>query len=191
MSGVVFYVRDTWRGATAPNRVTWTLWGVEPLLAFAVQRQEHVGWASLMTLVLGLSPIAVLVASFHDPKSVWRIGRFDVVCAVISVVGLVVWVTSHKPTLALVAFVSADAVAALPTLKKSFTHPESESRWNYLSVALFAIITLLTLRQFTTATALFPLSILVMNALIWGLVLSKVGPRIVRTHSPQYGSKVP
>ena len=175
--GVALYVRDTWNGSTAPNRVTWTLWGVMPLLAFGVQRQEHIGWASIMALVLGLGPFVVLAVSFHDPNAVWRIGRFDVVCGAISLVGLGFWVASSHPTVALISFVVADAVAALPTVRKAFVAPQSETSWNFLAVAIFALLTMLSLRQWTTAGALFATSILVMNIVIWLFITTKVGRR--------------
>jgi hypothetical protein len=176
LAGAGIYVRDTWRGNTAPNRVTWTLWGIEPLLAFAVERQQHVGLASVMTLVLGTVPIVVIAVSFHDPRSVWKVGRFDIVCGAVSVVGLVVWIVINQATVGLVSFVAADAMAAIPTLRKSFLEPETESSWSFLSGIIFAGITLLTLRHFTTAGALFPCSVLVMNIGIWTLIVSKLGP---------------
>ena len=178
IAGAAIYVRDTWRGNTAPNRVTWMLWGVEPLLAFAVQRQAHVGLASIMTLVLGSVPIVVVAVSFHDPASVWRVGRFDVVCGVVSVCGLIVWVAVHQATVGLVSFVVADAMAAIPTLRKSFIEPSTESSWSFLSAVVFAGITLLTLKHVTTAGALFPFSVLVMNIFIWIFIVSELGPKL-------------
>ena len=65
--GAYGYIRDTLRGDTSPNRVTWSLWGVEGVLAFCVEIQQHVGLAALMTLMLGLVPCAVVVASFRNP----------------------------------------------------------------------------------------------------------------------------
>lgn len=182
LAGSYVYVRNTWRGVTAPNRVSWFLWALEPLLAYVVERQEHVGLASVMTLVLGVVPVLVLAVSFHDPQSVWRIGRFDVVCGVISVAGLAVWTVSGQETVALVAFVAADAVAALPTVRKAFLEPSTESPWAFLGSALFAAITLLTLRAYTTAGGLFPTSVLVLSTVIWILVISRVGTR-VRWHT--------
>lgn len=177
LSGTVVYVRDTWRGRTAPNRVTWILWGLEPLLGFAAERQEHVGLASVMTLALGLVPLVVVGASFHDPRSVWRIGRFDLACGTISLVGFVVWIVSNEPTVGLVSFVAADAVAAIPTLRKAFLEPATESAWTFLAGALSAAITLLTLRHYTTGGGLFPTSVLTMNTTIWLFVATRVGPR--------------
>ena len=83
------YIRDTLRGETSPNRVTWSLWGLEGVLAFGVEVQEHVGLASWMTLALGLVPFAVVAASFRNSHAVWKIGTFDIVCGSISVAGLI------------------------------------------------------------------------------------------------------
>jgi hypothetical protein len=175
LGGAALYVRDTWRGETAPNRVTWSLWALEPILAYVLERQANVGLAAVWTLVLGCVPLVVLAASFHDPKSVWKVGRFDLVCGALSIVGMMVWALSGEQTIALVSFVTADAIAALPTLRKSFREPHTETAWNFIASAVAAVITLLTLSRFTTAGALFPMSVLVMNTTISTLVLTKVG----------------
>jgi len=41
-AGAALYLRDTLRGVTQPNRVTWLLWAAAPLLAFAVEVQAGV-----------------------------------------------------------------------------------------------------------------------------------------------------
>ncbi len=172
------YVRDTLRGVTSPNRVTWGLWTIEGILAFVVEVQQHVGLASLMTLMLGLVPFVVLVASFKNPHSVWRIGRFDVSCGLLSVVGLASWMFIHESTIALLSFVAADQVAALPTLRKSWMAPESESFRLFFLGFLNCAITLLTLRHFTTSGVLFPGCVMVMDLSIGTLIATRLGLRL-------------
>ncbi|HEY5437912.1 MAG TPA: hypothetical protein VIJ99_03340, partial [Acidimicrobiales bacterium] len=145
------YIRSTLAGKTRPNRVTWSLWGVEGVLAFAVEIQQHVGLASIMTLMLGLVPCVVVVASFRNPLGVWRIGLFDGVCGAIAVVGLIFWGFINEPTVALVSFVVADQVAALPTVRKSWLAPESESPRIFFLGFMNCAITLCTLTTLTTA----------------------------------------
>jgi hypothetical protein len=183
--GGITYIRATLRGETAPNRVTWTLWGIEPLLAFIVERQQHVGLASVMSLVLGVIPIAVVAASFKDPNAVWSLGRFDFACGLVSIVGLIVWITANQPTVGLISFVLADAVAALPTVRKAYRSPESETAASFLAGALYSAITLMTLTKWTTAGGLFPLSILLMNTFITFLIVSQVG---IRAKAPQHAA---
>jgi hypothetical protein len=174
------YVRDTLRGVTSPNRVTWSLWGLEGVLAFAVELQQHVGLASLMTLMLGLMPIAVVLASFKNPHGVWRIGVFDVTCGAIALVGLSFWGFVHEPTVALVAFVGADQVAGWPTVRKSWRAPSSESAGVFLLGCTNCAITVLTLHSITTAGALFPGCVFVTDLVMSILILTRVGPRVRR-----------
>ncbi len=179
-AGTYGYIRDTLRGDTSPNRVTWGLWAIEGLLAFVVEIQQHVGLASLTTLMLGLMPFVIVMVSFKNPHSVWKIGRFDLFCGLISLAGLVFWGLVNEPTVALISFVAADQIAALPTVRKAWIAPSTESpRVFFLGVANCGI-TLLTLKHFTTAGVLFPGCILVTDLLIGLLVVTRFGGRTAR-----------
>ena len=175
--GAWSYIRDTLRGETSPNRVTWSLWGLEGILAFAVEVQQHVGLASLMTLILGLVPCAVVAVSFRNPHRAWRIDAFDAFCGALSLLGVVFWAFVHEPTVALVSFVAADQLAALPTVRKSWRAPSTETARAFAMGTLNTAITLMTLRELTTAGALFPGAIMVTDLVIAVLVSFKMGPR--------------
>ncbi len=182
--GAAGYIRDTLRGLTAPNRVTWALWGLEGLLAFGVESQQNVGLARWMTLALGAVPILVFAASFRDRNAVWRLGAFDLVCGVISVAGVVFWALVHEATIALVAFIAADQVAALPTFRKSWLAPESETHWVFFLGCANCVITVLTLKVFTTAGVLYPGVIAVSDLLLALVIVTRFGPRWRSTHRP-------
>jgi hypothetical protein len=186
--GAYGYIRDTLRGETSPNRVTWSLWGVEGVLAFFVEVQQHVGLASLMTLMLGLVPCAVVVASFRNRNAVWQLGAFDAVCGAVSVSGLVFWAFINEPTVALVSFVVADQMAALPTLRKSWLAPSTESPRLFFLGSTNCAITVLTLTKLTTAGVLFPGCILVTDLIMGLLIVSNVGPRL---RGEPYGATKP
>ena len=176
--GVAGYIRDILRGVTTPNRVTWGLWALEGVLAFAVEIKQHVGLAAGMTLMLGLGPILVVAASFRHHHGVWRLTTFDIVCAVISLAGIAFWALVNAPTIALVSFVVADQVAALPTVRKSWLAPETETWWAFAMGSLNTGITLATLHEITTAGALFPGVIMITDALLVILITTRVGPRV-------------
>jgi hypothetical protein len=171
------YIRDTLKGVTAPNRVTWSLWAVEGILAFVIEIQGHVGPASLMTLMLGLVPLAVVGASFANAHAVWKIGPFDVARGSISVAGLAFWAFVNEPTIALVAFVVADQMAGLPTIRKSWLAPGTESSGIFFLGTINCAITLLTLRHLTTAGVLFPGCVLIGDLIMAVLISTRIGPR--------------
>ena len=176
--GTSSYVRDTLRGVTSPNRVTWGLWGIEGLLVFVVEVQQHVGLAALMTLTMGFIPLVVVAVSFRNPHLAWKIGPFDVFCGAVSVLGLVFWCFVNEPTVALLLFVGADQAAALPTLRKSWLAPSTESSVTFFLGFVNCAITLMTLRHFSTAGALFISCILVTDLTIGILVVTSIGPRV-------------
>ena len=175
--GTWWYLRDTLRGVTRPNRVTWALWTALPLLAFAVEVQAGVGLRALMTFVSGFGPLLVFVASFRNPHATWRIERIDWACGALSLAGLVVWLSAHQATVGLVAFIVADALAALPTLRKSWLAPDTETAAAYATAALNGAITMLTVSRWTTAVVSFPLYIVVIASLEALLVGARLGPR--------------
>ena len=183
--GAATYVRDTMRGSTSPHRVTWGLWALEGILAFVVEVQQHVGLASTMTLALGLVPLLVVIVSFKNPHAVWRIDRIDVVCAVVSLSGLVFWAVVNQPTLALISFAVADFMAALPTYRKSWAHPETETARMFVLGTVNTGITLLTLKHFTTDGALFPGVIMMTDCILSVLIITRVGPRVARRARPR------
>jgi hypothetical protein len=177
-AGMLAYLRDTLKGVTQPNRVSWLLWAVAPLIAFAVEVHEGVGLRSLMTFTVGFGPLLIFIASFRSPGAGWRIGTLDYVCGMLSVAGLTVWLLTRHGTVALVASILADALAALPTLRKSLWHPETETAVAYVAAVINAALTLLTVKKATTAVIAFPLYIVVIASVESIMITCRLGPRL-------------
>jgi hypothetical protein len=175
--GTAVYLRDTLRGTTKPNRVTWLLWAVAPLLASAVEFDGGVGLRVLPTFMVGFMPLLVFVGSFHNPTSVWKIRRFDYACAVMSLVGTVVWLVTRNGVLAISATIAADFLAGVPTLMKSWTYPETETVHTYLGAVISMVILLLTIDHWTFEVAAFPLFIACVASVEVVLVGLEPGPR--------------
>jgi len=176
--GAALYLRDTVRGVTQPNRVTWLMWAIAPLLAFAAEVHAGVGLRSLMTFVVGFGPLLIFLASFRNPASAWELRRLDYVCGALSAAGLVAWLVTSHGTVAIAASIAADALAAVPTLRKSWRSPETETAAAYFAASLNAGITLLTVSEVTTAVVAFPIYILVIATLETILIASRLGPRL-------------
>jgi hypothetical protein len=185
------YLRDTLRGTTQPNRVTWLLWAVAPLLAAAVEFNDGVGIRTLTTFMIGFMPLLVFIASFHNPASVWKITRLDYVCGALSVAGTVGWLLTRSGMVAIIAAIVADLLAGIPTVIKSWTHPESESVSSYLGALLNSAILLLTVDHWSTAVVAFPLYIVCLAGAEVFLVWTRPGPRFRRTRAKRAGSTLP
>src|SRR6185312_6897722 len=85
------YIVDILKGKIKPNRVTFLIWPIAPLITFAAQIQQGVGIASLFSLFVAFTPFLVLIASFVNKKAAWKLTKFDITCGVLSLVGLILW----------------------------------------------------------------------------------------------------
>ncbi len=173
--GALSYLIDTVKGKVKPNRVSFFLWSLAPLIAFAAEIQKGVGIQSLMTFSVGFLPLTIFIASFFNKKAEWKLGRFDIICGVLSLVGLIFWYISKEGNVAIAFSILADGLAALPTITKSYYYPETESGWPYLTGGISAGLTLLTIRDWSFAHYGFPVYILVVTLIIFSLVQFKIG----------------
>ena len=179
--GVVVYLIETIRGTSRPNRVTWFLWSLVPFIAFFAQIKEGVGYSSLLTFVSGFGPFLVFLASFVNKKSYWEIGRFDIVCGGIAIVGVVLWLVTNNPNLAILFSIIADGAAASPTVVKSFKFPETESYLVFLGGGVGAVLTLLTITNWQFANYAFPLYILLICTILTILIKFEIGKKFIKT----------
>ncbi len=130
--GGLAYIRDTLRGVTKPNRMTWLMWGVAPLIGAIASFAAGVTWAVLPVFILGLMPLFVFGASFVNPAAYWKLTSFDYVCGVFSVLALVLWGITREPVVAIIFAILSDVSALVPTLIKAWKHPETESGLAYI-----------------------------------------------------------
>ncbi|HYF96492.1 MAG TPA: hypothetical protein VD947_00460, partial [Patescibacteria group bacterium] len=155
--GSLHYVADTIKGQTKPNRVTWFLWTLFPMIAFAAMLEKDVGITPLvMTFMSGLMPLMIFVGSFVNKKAFWQITKFDLVCGALSLLGLTLWLVTQEGNIAIVFSIVADSLALLPTLVKSYKFPETESWSAFGGAAAASFITLLTVKTWTFAAVAFP-----------------------------------
>lgn len=138
--GSLSYVRDTLKGKSKPNRMTFLIWTAGPFIGVpAAIVAGAAWWALLPVFVAGLGPLAILLASFRNPAAYWKLGVLDYVCGALAVLALALWVATANPILAVIFSIAADALASLPTLIKSWKYPETETGFTYF-VALCNVV---------------------------------------------------
>lgn len=175
--GSIVYFFDTVRGKVKPNRVTFLLWSIAPLVAFAAQVGKGVGIESVMTLSTGILPLIIFTGSFFNKNAVWKLTRFDLTCGFLSVVGLIIWAITREGNLAIAFSILADGLAAIPTLVKAYRFPETEAVWPWLATSVGVLMTLFTLEQLTFANSGFISYIFLVDFSIFLLVLLRPGKK--------------
>jgi len=155
--GVFAYLRDTIRGTTQPNRVSFFLWALAPFIGVAASLSDGVTWSALPVFCAGFGPLLIFLASFVNKKAYWKITKFDWVCGAFSVLALVLWQITKNPAVAVGFAVFADLAAAIPILKKSWTHPHSETSTLYLLAIFNQFTAFLAMKTFSFVEVAFPL----------------------------------
>jgi hypothetical protein len=177
-AGSLSYLIDTLKGRVKPNRVSFLLWSLAPLIAFFAEIKQGVGIQALMTFIVGFLPFTIFISSFVNKKAVWNLTGFDLICGTLSIIGLVLWYITKSGNIAIIFSILADALAAMPTVVKSFNYPETESAWPYFASTISAILTLLTVKVWNLANIGFPLYIVLITLVIFSLVQFKLGKQI-------------
>ncbi|MFN7959173.1 MAG: hypothetical protein U0P46_12740 [Holophagaceae bacterium] len=162
--GGLYYLCETLLGRAQPNRITWLLWGIFPLIIFVAQRVQGVAGVSWASFAAGFTPLLVFAASFFNRKAYWKSEPRDYGLMAAAIVGIILWALTDKPNLALLLSLLADVLASVPTLIKSYRHPHSESWIAYAVSALGFGISFLSIQTYRFESTAFVAYVFLLNA---------------------------
>ncbi len=164
--GGFYYLFDTLTGKAQPNRVTWLLWGLFPMVIFLAQRAQGVEGMSWVSFVAGFTPLLVLAASFFNRKAYWKTQPRDYALMAAAVAGILLWAVTDNPNLALLFSLAADVLASVPTLLKAYHHPRSES-WVAYAISTFGFgLSLLSIRDYRFENSTFAAYVFLLNGVL-------------------------
>lgn len=166
--GISFYIRDTLRGKTKPNRVSWAMWAIAPLIGAGAALVVHADpWTTFRTFLAGFLPLIVFVISFFNTKSYWQLTNFDKLCGIFSFVAILIWLMLDSPLLAIIFAIIADTLASLPTIRKAWTHPETETKITYTASFISFILILPSVPNWSIENTAFIAALFLNNAVMW------------------------
>lgn len=174
IAGAYAYIRDTLAGRTQPNRVSWFLWALAPLIGTGAALSAQADpWVIIRIFLAGFLPLLVFIASLINKKSYWKITSFDIVCGAFSILALVAWLMFDSFQLAILLAVIADGFAALPTIRKSWRFPETETGLVYIAGFVSTILILPSIPVWNVENSAFQIYLLIVNLLLLSAVYRK------------------
>jgi hypothetical protein len=166
LTAAMVYIRSMFKYNTKPNKVTWLMWAVAPLIATAAEVSNGVGWAALPVFMSGFCPLLIFSSSFFTKKAQWKLTKIDYLCGALSALALLLWYVTENPNVAIIFAISSDALAAAPTIKKAWGNPETESIWPYL-IGIFSPLTSFAAASiWSFGEVAFPAYLVVINVLV-------------------------
>lgn len=172
--GATAYIKDTFKGRTKPNRVSWFLWGTIPLIGTVAALEAHADpWATVRIFLAGFLPLIVFIASFFNKKSYWKLTYFDWICLILAIVATIFWAILQEPKMAILLAVVADAVASFPTIIKAWKNPETETGSTYLIGFIAAILVTPSIPVWNIENSAFQVYLILVNFVLMSCVYRK------------------
>lgn len=147
------YYRDILRGKTHPHIYSWSLWCLLTVLIVALQIKDGAGPGVFVTIAAGLMCIGVVLLSFKHGKKDITIS--DTVVLILTLVAIAFWLVADQPITSLILAIAADLLAFIPTIRKSWNKPYSETLSLFVTNTFRFILALLAVQNYTILTALW------------------------------------
>ena len=182
------YFRDTLAGRTKPNRVSWFLWALAPLVSFSAAFSVDADiWASVRVLVGGVVPGVIFLGSFFNRKSYWKLTWFDWFCGGLSLTALLFWQLASSPLIAVLLATAANTFASIPTFIKAWNFPETETRLIFINSFLSAVLIIPAIPVWNIANSAFQIGLMLTTGAFLVAVYRKnlgIKKTIPVTHHP-------
>ena len=153
-------------GGTKPNLVTWFFWSLAPFIGVFFQLKAGAGLSILPIFMAGFTSLVVIIVSVFKKNGYWKINTFDVVCGIISLLALILYVFTHNLSISILFAIISDALAYIPTIRKSWSFPETETGLMYTTGIVSNLIGLLTIKMWTFPIYSFGVYIILFNAIV-------------------------
>lgn len=168
---VVPYVLAMRAGRTRPHSMTWAVWAALTAVGFAAQ---VAGGGGVASAVLGVS--AVICAGIAIYAWRWRhevSHRSDRYAFAGVVVAALAWAATSNPLAAVALITVVDFAAFMPTVRKTWVLPHTETLSNYALSCVKLLLSAVALEVWSPTTLLYPLSLIVLNMSFVALVVGR------------------
>ncbi|HCR81653.1 MAG: hypothetical protein UY13_C0002G0477 [Candidatus Pacebacteria bacterium GW2011_GWB1_47_8] len=153
--GYVPYIRDLIQDKIQPHIYSWFIWGIMTSIVFALQISDQAGPGAFVTLAAAMSVIVVFTLSFFK-KGKRDIVLADTVFFILAFVALSLWLVAKQPVLSVILLTTTEVFAFIPTIRKSWRKPYSETLAFYVINTLRFALAVMALERYTVVTSLYP-----------------------------------
>ncbi len=147
LCGVAYYIKGMVYGVTKPNLVSWVVWALAPFIAVWLQLKAGAGLAVLPVFMAGFNPVLVILTAIIIKKGYWKITTFDLFCGLFSLLALLFWILTKNLSISVLFAILSDGLASLPTIKKAWLYPETETSMAYTAGLSANVIGLLIIKN--------------------------------------------
>lgn len=160
--GYIPYILDTLKGKTTPHVYTWFIWVFVTAIAFGLQVTAGAGVGSWVTLAVVIIGTFIFLLSLRNGGG---ITKSDTAFFILSLIALFLWLIAKQPVLSVILVSLIDMLGFIPTIRKSWNKPYSETLFSYEINSFRHGLSIFGLQQYSIVTWLYPATWAVANGL--------------------------
>jgi hypothetical protein len=155
------YIRDIFKKKTRPHIYSWLIWTILQVTGVIAMFKNGAG-IGVLALATGavLCGYTSILCIKHGTKN---ITTFDTLCLVgaLASIGVYIYMKDPLPSIILISVI--DFVGFLPTLRKAYSEPYSETISMFAFFSVSGLFTMLALNSYTMVTVIYPLTLIAIN----------------------------
>lgn len=168
------YIYNILKGSTKPHIFTWILWTLTHAFAATAIIEGGGGWFSAVNIGVGslLAFVILLLSLKHGSRNVTK---FDTVALIAGCCAAVIWWYFDHPVIAIFMVTIIEIVGFMPTYRKSWHEPRSESVFAWSLFVLGCLCAIYALDTYNLLTSLYIISMTCASCLLVLICLGRRG----------------
>ena len=159
------YVRDIFLLKTKPHIYTWLIWTITQGTAALGALYGGGGWGALILAIGALLAFSIFLFSIkHGTKN---ITKGDTIVFIVALGAILVWWQLHMPLLSIIMVSIIDFLGYVPSFRKSYVDPWSETLISWNASSLSNILAILALSEYNLITTMYLVTIIFANTILF------------------------
>jgi len=159
------YFRDVFLKKTKPHLFTWLIWGITQGTAAALLLYGGGKFGSISLIIGTILVFAIFLLSFkYGTKD---ITKSDKIVLALTLIAIVIWWQLDNPLVAVIMISLIDGAGYIPTIRKSFKNPWTETLSFWILMAVVDLLAMIASTEYNLLTITYLSVLFVANLTVY------------------------
>jgi hypothetical protein len=163
------YFRDIFLKKTKPHAYTWLIWTITQGTGAAGLLYGKGGWGVIALIIGTVFVFFIFLLSFKYGTR--NITKGDAIILIVALLAIVVWWQLHSPLFAVFMVSAIDVLGYIPSFRKTFEEPWTETSISWAAFILANILSILALSKYNFLTLTYLLTMTAANIVLLSICL--------------------
>ncbi len=157
------------RGNTRPQRASYGIWLSVEAIGISSYIASGATTTKWMPLISTFNSLVIFILAFK--YGMGGFNKLDIVCLILAAIAIALWILTDNPALAVYMSELAAVIGYIPTIKKSYLYPKTESTLSWCMYVVAAALNLFALTSSRLVIVVPLVATLTLSSVVAGLVL--------------------